>query len=253
VPGVWQHALVDAKTAKVILSFEQPYANHNGGGLVFGDDGYLYIATGDGGKANDPHGNGQSLKTLLGKILRIDVDHASKGQVYNIPKDNPFQSGAQRRPEIWAYGLRNPWRFFYDSVDKRWWAADVGQDRYEEIDILRSGKNYGWRVMEGKHCFRPTQGCHPEKFEPPVFEYGRKEGQSVTGGVVYRGKRVPSLVGYYVFADFVSGKVWALRVHNGRTEQHVIAQTNINIAAFGRDPAGEVYLCAFDGHIHTLH
>ncbi|MGH7455580.1 MAG: PQQ-dependent sugar dehydrogenase, partial [bacterium] len=181
-----------ADSESVILTFNQPFDNHNGGQITFGDDGYLYIATGDGGSAGDPQGNGQSLQTLLGKILRIDVDTAAGGRNYGIPGDNPFAGNtAGNREEIYAYGLRNPWRMSFDRTTGWLWAADVGQGRFEEIDLITNGGNYGWKIMEGNSCFSPSTGCNMTSLINPIWDYGRSLGASVTGGYVYRGAKVP--------------------------------------------------------------
>ena len=243
----------DPGSEVVFLEVEQPYSNHNGGHLAFGPDGMLYVGLGDGGAAGDPQGNGQDPSTLLGSILRIDVSRLDDMGAYAVPGDNPFAgSGGTARGEIWAYGLRNPWRFSFDRETGTLWAADVGQNLYEEIDIIRPGLNYGWNVMEGSHCFRQTR-CDAEGLEMPVAEYGRGGGCSVTGGHVYRGRRMPSLYGAYLYGDFCSGKIWALR-HDGAavTEQMEIADTGLSISSFGEDPFGEVYVLTFEGVIYRF-
>ncbi len=244
----------DPGSELVILQIPQPFANHNGGQIAFGPDGYLYIAVGDGGRAGDPLGSGQDRSTLLGAILRIDVSAASAATPYRVPPDNPFATeGGGVRGEIWAYGLRNPWRFSFDPVTGELWAADVGQNAREEIDLIRRGLNYGWNIMEGGACHSPPQGCDASGLEPPVAEYGRDGGCSVTGGHVYRGHRVPALRGAYVYGDFCSGKVWALR-HDGQAvaEHALLADTDLRISSFGVDEAGELYLLSFDGGIYML-
>ncbi|HTL48819.1 MAG TPA: PQQ-dependent sugar dehydrogenase [Verrucomicrobiae bacterium] len=243
----------DPASEKVVLEFLQPYANHNGGQIAFGPDGFLYIAAGDGGSGGDPHGNGQSRGTLLGKILRIDVNREEKGLAYAIPGDNPYAGNHEGlREEIFAYGLRNPWRFSFDSQG-RLWAGDVGQDRIEEIDRIEKGKNYGWNVMEGSLCFSPDEGCPREGLELPVAEYGRDKGQCVTGGHVYEGEAVPYLKGRYVYADFLSNRVWALREKpDGGFEPEELMQTSFHTASFGVDEKKELYFCAFDGQIYRL-
>ena len=199
--------LADPKSEKVLLWFSQPYENHNGGHLAFGPKGYLYIAVGDGGAGGDPQNNGQNRKTLLGSMLRIDVDTTSGSKPYGIPKDNPFAGNSLGyREEIYAWGLRNPWRFSFDRKTGQLWAGDVGQNAWEEIDVIEKGKNYGWRVMEGDHCFNPPTGCSKSGLQPPVWDYTMKGGQSVTGGHVYRGKLLPQLVGQYIYADFITGQ-----------------------------------------------
>lgn len=242
----------DPSSELVVLEVDQPYSNHNGGHLVFGPDGMLYVGLGDGGAAGDPQSNGQDLSTLLGSILRIDVRRLDGvgGGGYAIPEDNPFASSeGDAREEIWAYGLRNPWRFSFDRETGDLWAADVGQDLYEEVDIIRPGLNYGWNVMEGSHCFRRAN-CDALGLEMPIVEYGHNDGCSVTGGHVYRGERLPTLYGAYVYGDFCTGKVWALRF-DGRvvTEQMEIADTDLSISSFGEDASGEVYVLTFEGGI----
>jgi glucose/arabinose dehydrogenase len=245
---------VDEATEQILLTFDQPFSNHNGGCLQFGPDGYLYIATGDGGSGGDPQDNGQNRKTLLGKILRIDVNSTEGGNQYAIPDDNPFANATDSsRPEIFAYGLRNPWRFSFDPANGRLWAADVGQNAIEEIDIIESGKNYGWSVMEGNSCYKPSSGCDTTGLVKPVFQYTHDDGQSVTGGYVYRGSKVASLVGKYLFADFVSGRIWALTYIPGQAA--VVTQrpkTNLMISSFGVDAHNELYATAFDGKIYRL-
>ena len=195
----------------MLLEVEQPYPNHNGGQLAFGPDGYLYIGLGDGGSGGDPQGNGQDLTTLLGSILRIDVSNASPAEPYRVPEDNPFWDDETARAEIWAYGLRNPWRFSFDEATGDLWTGDVGQNRFEEIDLVVRGGNYGWNVLEGTHCFSPKTGCDPTGKALPVLEYPINGGCSVIGGYVYRAAAIPSLAGAYVYGDFCSGKVSALR------------------------------------------
>src|SRR5699024_3373620 len=198
-----------------LLAFQQPYGNHNGGQISFGPDGYLYIATGDGGSGGDPHGNGQSRKTLLGKILRIDVNGTEDGKNYAIPPDNPFFDNEQSfREEIYAYGLRNPWRFSFDPDTGQLWAGDVGQNQYEEIDIIEKGGNYGWNIMEGNYCYG-ANNCDQSGLIPPVWEYEHSNGnRSITGGFVYRGPTLDGLTGWYIYADYVSGRIWALDASN---------------------------------------
>ena len=243
----------DPATERIILEVPQPYSNHNGGHLLFGPDGYLYVGLGDGGRAGDPQENGQDVSTLLGSILRIDVSNIGPEGEYAVPPDNPFAGqGGGVREEIWAYGLRNPWRFAFDRQTGEMWAGDVGQNRYEEIDIIKPGRNYGWNVMEGRHCFG-AGNCDQTGLEQPVMEYGREDGCSVTGGYVYRGARLPSMFGAYVYGDFCSGKIWALR-HDGDniTEQLQIVDSSLSISAFGEDQGGELYVLSFDRKIYRL-
>ena len=244
----------DAASERVVLRIAQPFSNHNGGQVQFGPDGYLYVSVGDGGSGGDPHGNGQNLSTLLGTILRIDVSALGVDGGYSVPPDNPFMGRAGARPEIWAYGLRNPWRFSFDRTTHALWAADVGQDRFEEVDIVVPGGNYGWNRMEGHHCFpRPQTPCDRVDLVLPVIEYGRDFGCSVTGGYVYRGQNIPSLYGAYVYGDFCSGKIWALR-HDGDSVVDLldIADTTLTISSFAQDLAGELYILSFDGKIYRF-
>lgn len=243
-----------ADSELVILTFNQPFDNHNGGQITFGDDGYLYIATGDGGSGGDPQGNGQSLQTLLGKILRIDVDTATGGRNYGIPSDNPFAGNtAGNREEIYAYGLRNPWRFSFDPVTGWLWTGDVGQGRREEIDIIEKGQNYGWNRMEGNLCYPSGNPCDLPGLVKPILDYGRDLGASVTGGYVYRGTKVPELAGAYIYGDFVSGRIWTLRYDGTNPATNTqLFDTNLNIASFGLDKNNELYICAFDGRIYRF-
>ncbi|MGI8978743.1 MAG: PQQ-dependent sugar dehydrogenase [Pirellulaceae bacterium] len=249
----------DPASEEELLRIKQPYWNHNGGSIVFGPDGFLYIGMGDGGAANDPHGNGQKMSTLLGKILRIDVDHHEQGKAYAIPKDNPFVGKAAKAgalPEIWASGLRNPWCISFDKKDGTLWCADVGQDIWEEIDIIVKGGNYGWNLREGFHKFGPM-GSEPRKdLIEPIWEYKHDVGKSITGGEVYHGKRVPELEGHYIYADYVSGKVWALQydAKSGKTIANRSLQTESTMPyiAIGQDDSGEVYLTDSFGQIWWL-
>ena len=238
----------------VVLEYDQPYSNHNGGCLAFGPDGYLYIAVGDGGSGGDPQGNGQNRKTLLGSILRIDVDNPSGGNNYGIPPDNPFVGNdSGYREEIYAYGLRNPWRFSFDPQNGRLWAADVGQNRYEEVDIIESGKNYGWNIMEGRHCYDPPTGCDTAGLTMPIVEYDHSVGNSITGGVVYHYPAISQLQGQYLYADFVTGRFWALSYEPGKTPIVTnLVDSDLNPASFGVDQHGQVYVCAFDGHLYRF-
>jgi glucose/arabinose dehydrogenase len=243
-----------ADSEAVILEVAQPYGNHNGGQVAFGPDGTLYLGLGDGGSGGDPHGNGQDRSTLLASILRLDVDRPSDGRPYGIPADNPFAGNdAGYREEIFAYGLRNPWRFSWDPRTGQLWTGDVGQNAREEIDVIESGKNYGWNVMEGSRCYQSSGDCSQTGLEPPVLDYPRDEGISITGGFVYRGSAVPSLAGRYVYADYGSGTVWALSF-DGKTarENRVVARTSLAISSFWVDAAGELYACAFDGKIYQF-
>lgn len=235
----------DPNSEEVLLDLEQPYQNHNGGAIEFGKDGYLYIAFGDGGLRNDPLANGQNRSQLLGSILRIDVDAPANGLKYGIPADNPFVNVANVRPEIYAYGLRNPWRIAFDKTTGRLWCGDVGQELWEEVDVIVKGGNYGWSNREGSHSFGnrpPVDGVGPAI--DPVWEYDHGVGKSITGGRVYRSNRLPQLAGKYLYADYIRGSIWALTYDEGagkavRNEQ-VIAD-GVPVLAFGEDQAGEVY------------
>lgn len=234
----------DPNSAKILLTIDQPYANHNGGQLAFGPDGYLYVGMGDGGAANDPHNNGQNLNTLLGKILRLDVDN---GDPYGIPADNPFAANGEGSPEIWSYGWRNPWRFSFDPAAGDLYLADVGQNQYEEINVelagTAGGQNYGWRIMEGSHCFDGSCDPASQALVLPIAEYDHGQGCSVTGGYVYRGSQFPALNGIYFYGDYCSGLIWGLRREaDGSWSQAQLASTGYIISSFGQDEAGEVYL-----------
>ena len=246
----------DPQSEEVLLTIDQPYWNHNGGTIVFGPDGYLYIGLGDGGFRDDPHGNGQSLKTLLGKILRIDVDHKDAGLKYAVPKDNPFAGqGDKVRGEIWAYGIRNVWRIAFDRKTGELWAGDVGQDTWEEIDIIVRGGNYGWNLREGKHKFGP-KGSEPRPdLIEPIWEYNHSIGKSITGGNVYRGKQVPELQGKYLYADYVTGQVWALTYDPAKKEvtaNQTIQEKGLPILSFGEDDQGETYFMTQNGALYTF-
>ncbi len=232
----------DNSTRKEILGIVQPYANHNGGQLAFGPDGFLYIGTGDGGSGGDPHGNGQKRDTLLGKLLRIQV--GTGGAPYVIPKENPFGN------EIWAYGLRNPWRFSFDRANGDLYIADVGQNEVEEIDYLAAGTgkgaNFGWNVMEGNRCFK-KQKCDRSGMVAPVAEYFHGKGDcSVTGGYVYRGK-IEQLKGIYLYGDYCSGRIWGLRQSGGKWVSQLLLETPYRISTFGEDEQGELYLADYGG------
>jgi glucose/arabinose dehydrogenase len=245
--------VADRASAVTILTIAQPFANHNGGQMVFGADGYLYIATGDGGSGGDPNNLAQSLGTLLGKILRIDVDG---GAPYAIPPDNPFVGQAGARGEIWAYGLRNPWRFTFDRATRDLWIADVGQGSWEEVNLTpassRGGENYGWRRMEGAHCFNPSTNCNDGSLVLPLFEYSHSFGCSVTGGYRYRGSRYPRLAGTYFYGDFCSGTIWAARESGGTWSSEVFLETARPISSFGEDLTGEVYVVTIDGGVWRI-
>ncbi len=244
--------LADSNSEMRLLTIEQPYQNHNGGQLQFGPDGYLYIGMGDGGSVGDPLGNGQSLQTLLGKLLRIDVDNS---QPYAIPGDNPFVSGGGLW-EIWAYGLRNPWRFSFDRLTGNLYIGDVGQDAWEEIDYLPAGSpggaNFGWSYYEGMHAYR---GSPPgeAKFVMPVAEYNHELGNAVIGGYVYRGQNLPAWWGVYLYGDYGSGRVWGLlQLADGSWQNTQLFDTGFSISSFGMDEDGEIYLVDDKGSIYVL-
>jgi glucose/arabinose dehydrogenase len=245
--------LVDPASEKRIMKIPQPYSNHNGGALEFGSDAYLYIALGDGGFANDPHHFGQDLSELLGSILRIDVDRSESGRAYGIPPDNPFIGVPEACPEIWAYGLRNPWRFSFDRKTGQLWAGDVGQNLWEEIDIIVKGGNYGWKLREGAHSFSSRLFAPSSALIEPIFEYNHSQGVSITGGYVYRGTEFPELYGAYIYGDFQSRQVWALWYDGQKViENRPIFLCPHYLASFGESAQGELYLCAFDGKIYKM-
>jgi glucose/arabinose dehydrogenase len=247
----------DPGSERVLLTETQPFANHNGGGLAFDNGGRLLIALGDGGSGGDPLGNGQRLDTFLGKMLRIDVD---AGTPYAVPADNPFRSTAGAAPEIWAYGLRNPFRVSVDRSTGDLYIGDVGQNRVEEIDVglasRRGGENYGWNTLEGSQCFNPASGCNRSGLTLPVYEYSHAEGCSVTGGVVYRGCRMPELAGTYFFGDFCTGLVRSFRLANGQAtdvRDWTAGLRGVNSpSSFGLDADGEAYVVDYDGEVYRL-
>ncbi len=238
----------DPNSEEELIRFEKPYWNHDGGALAFGPDGMLYISHGDGGAGGDPHGNGQNLKTLLGKVLRIDVDRKSPGKNYAVPADNPFVENADALPEIWAYGLRNVWRMAFDRETNLFWGGEVGQNLFEEIVLIERGGNYGWNLREALHPFGANGVDVRDDLIEPIWEYHHDVGKSITGGFVYRGTRIPELQGAYVYADYVSTRMWALRYDSrqGRvTANHPLPPRNLTILSFGEDERGELYaLCA---------
>lgn len=238
----------------ILLVVEQPYSNHNGGMVAFGPDGYLYVGMGDGGAGGDPGNRGQARRELLGKMLRIDVD---EGSPYAIPADNPFAEGGGR-PEIFAYGFRNPWRFSFDRRTGRLWAADVGQNAYEEVSLVGRGGNYGWRIMEGAHCFLPPIGCNRSGLELPVAEYRNGGARcSITGGYVYRGEQVPELRGTYLFGDYCSGEIFGVREAEVPSDTvisppPVLLDTDLKISSFGEDERGELYVVDHSGGVYRI-
>ncbi|MDE0738501.1 MAG: PQQ-dependent sugar dehydrogenase [Planctomycetota bacterium] len=246
----------DAASEVVLFEVEQPYGNHNGGSLEFGPDGMLYVPFGDGGLRDDPHANGQNLSTLLATVVRIDVDRKDPGKEYAIPPDNPFvgeagkKFGEGTRGEIWAYGFRNPWRMAFDSLTGDLWLGDVGQNLWEEIDIVNRGGNYGWKIREGKHAFENAKDAKStgQPFSEPVWEYKRADGRSITGGLVYRGKKLPELYGTYFYGDFATFNIWGLRYDGKKvTSNSLIARSQLPVTAYGETEAGEVYILSFEG------
>src|SRR5262245_21383047 len=235
---------VNVATERILLTVNQVgnFNNHKAGQLAFGPDGLLYFGLGDGGSGGDPFGHGQDTSSLLGKLMRIDINSADPGLQYHIPSDNPFVSGGGL-PEIWAFGFRNPWRFSFDRSGGRLFMADVGQDHFEEIDIVTKGGNYGWNIMEGRHCFNPSSGCNMTGLILPIAEYDHSEGNAVIGGFVYRGAAIPSLRGEYVFGDLGTGKIWTLEETSPNVfTRTLVTDTNATISSFGQDVAGELYL-----------
>ena len=251
--------VADASSETVLLPVAQPFANHNGGDVVFGPDGYLYAGLGDGGGAGDPDGNGQSLATLLGKLLRIDLNG---GTPYAVPSDNPFAAtaGPATRGEIWSWGLRNPWRFSFDRLTQDLYIADVGQDNYEEVDVAQPpaagrGLNFGWNRMEGTHCYPPGGSCDRSGLTLPVVEYDHGQGCSITGGYVYRGAAIPALQGVYFYSDFCQGFVRSFRFVGGQATRQQDWQTlrpGGNVTSFGEDAAGEIYILTMQGGVYRV-
>lgn len=244
----------DPNSELVLLEIDKPYSNHNAGALAFGpNDGFLYITTGDGGDGGDPLNNGQNRSTLLGSILRIDVDSIENGKNYAIPEDNPFKGNSSGwREEIFAYGLRNPWRISFDPETGWLWAGEVGQNQIEEVNIIENGKNYGWRLMEGNQCYNPPN-CDTAGLTLPIWQYTHSLGQSITGGYVYRGSEIEEWVGSYVYADYVSGRIWLLNYDGSSPATNALYDdTNLFISSFGVDESRELYLCAFNGRIYRF-
>lgn len=243
----------DRSSSKILLEIPQPYSNHNGGQVAFGPDGYLYIALGDGGSGGDPQNNAQNKSSLLGKLLRIDVDQIQNPLNYAIPSDNPFKNNTQGfKEEIYAFGLRNPWRFSFDKSTNRLWCADVGQDAWEEIDLVVNGENYGWRCYEGNHDY-DLSGCTGTNYIQPIWEYSHQEGSSITGGFVYHGSNIPELYGKYIYADFVSRKIWALTYDGiNPAANQLLLTANGGISSFGVDENNELFVCSFNGRIYRI-
>ena len=256
-------AVLDANSEHVILSLDQPYNNHNGGNIAFGPDGYLYIGFGDGGNEGDPNNIAQNLDVLLGKMLRIDVNvtqaDIDSGITYKIPPDNPFASSSgcdvnsdNNCRELFAWGLRNPWRWSFDRQTGDLWAGDVGQDKIEEVDLIESGGNYGWRCYEGLSPNNTAQCTDVSAYTFPIAQYTHSEGEAVTGGYVYRGTAIPALAGVYLYADFYSGYLWGLSDPYGTASARQLLQTGLNIPSFAQDNNGEVYVLAISGEIYQL-
>lgn len=244
----------EAASAQILLTIQQPYANHNGGMIAFGPDGMLYIGMGDGGAGGDPSNAGQRLDTLLGKILRIDVNRSEGSRPYAIPADNPVLAG--RRSEIWSYGWRNPWRFSFDRQTGDMWIADVGQNAVEEVNFQsassKGGENYGWRIMEGDRCYNPPQNCNREGLVMPVLTYTHNQGRSITGGYRYRGSAIPAFRGVYFYADYVSGRIWAATPQGNRWQSREVLKTDLNISSFGEDAEGELYVIDHRGTVYRM-
>lgn len=242
---------------RTVIEIAQPYANHNAGQLQFGKDGMLYLGMGDGGHRDDPHGNGQDRRSLLGKMLRLDIDHPTLGKGYAVPSDNPFVNTPGYAPEVWALGLRNPWRYSWDTLG-RLVVADVGQDAWEEISIVEKQGNYGWKTLEGSHCFPAGSTCKSEALRKPFLQYDRQDGVSITGGYVYEGA-IRALQGKYVFGDFGSGRLWAVDLPPAGKENETVADFHalgmwpVQFSAFGKDEKGEVYAASFStGDIYKI-
>jgi glucose/arabinose dehydrogenase len=247
----------DPASATILLTVEQPFSNHNGGQILFGPDGMLYIGLGDGGGEGDPAGLGQSRSDLLGDILRLDV---GDGTGYSVPPDNPFVGQADARPEVWSYGLRNPWRFSFDPLTGDLYIGDVGQDAWEEVDVVPAaqgagrGENFGWGVTEGRHCYA-APGCDLARYALPVLEYSHREGCSITGGFVYRGAAIPALQGHYFYADYCRGWIRSFRLQDGRIAEAYQWPTLApggTVPSFGRDAAGELYVMNAEGGVFRI-
>ena len=241
----------DPTSKRIILRVRhRQFSNHNGGMLAFGKDGFLYIGTGDGGGGGDPLGSGQRRSTLLGKVLRIDVNTTRR---YRVPRSNPFFGERGVRKEIYALGIRNPWRFSFDRVGGRLLLGDVGQGAREEVNLIVRGGNYGWNQREGTLCYEPSTGCKKRGLITPVSEYGRELGSSITGGYVYRGPTLTGLTGRYIFGDFISGRIWTLtKTRRKPWRRELLLETNLAISSFGEDETGEVYVVDYGGTVYRL-
>ena len=246
--------VADPQSMMLVLAQDQPASNHNGGQITFGPDGMLYLFFGDGGGSGDPQGNAQNLNSLLGKVLRLDVDNAAP---YAIPASNPFRNQANRRGEIWAYGLRNPWRNAFDRIGGRLYIADVGQNRLEEVNVVpanAAGVNYGWDRMEASTCFEPATGCDRTGLMLPVVEYDHDEGCSITGGYVYRGTSIPGIYGHYFYSDYCRGWLRSFRYANEQATEHRtwdIGEVG-NVMSFGEDASGELYILSSNGRVYRI-
>jgi glucose/arabinose dehydrogenase len=239
----------DPSSREEIFRIDRPYWNHDGGTIAFGPDGFMYVVLGDGGSGNDPHDNAQNLSVLLGKVLRIDVDRPDRGMKYGIPKDNPFLTTDGAKPEIWCYGVRNPWRIAFDRQTGDLWCGEVGQNVWEEIFIITRGGNYGWNRREGQHAFGPKGAGLRDKYIEPIWEYHHDLGKSITGGAVYRGNRLGELRGYYVYADYVTNKLWALKYDDEKKRvvaNRPIPNPNVPVMSFGEDQEGELYFMTYN-------
>jgi glucose/arabinose dehydrogenase len=246
---------LDPESQRQILFLDQPFANHNGGDLLFGPDGDLYAFFGDGGSGGDPQGNGQNRDALLGKVLRLDVDQPSGDLAYSAPADNPFVGG-DGRDEIWLMGMRNPWRASFDRATGDLWIGDVGQGAWEEVDVARSGVgglNFGWNVTEGNHCYQPATGCNTDGLTAPVTDYGHDLGCTVVGGYVYRGSKYPAMAGAYLFADYCSGRIFAIDpAIDGYRAPVEVGNGGGGLSSFGQDTAGELYVTHLDGDVSRV-
>jgi glucose/arabinose dehydrogenase len=249
--------VADVASEQVVLTADQPFPNHNGGQILFGPDGFLYLGLGDGGAGGDPQGRGQDLSDLLGSILRVDVQ---SGSPYTVPQDNPFVGTPGAAPEVWSYGLRNPWRFSFDRSTGDLYIADVGQERWEEVDVVTSaegagkGINFGWNVMEGAHCYAHDP-CAQFGLAIPVLEYSHSQGCSITGGYVYRGTAIPALQGHYFYADFCQGWVRSFRYSDGRPTEQAdwpSLRPGGNVTSFGEDAKGELYVLSTNGGVYRI-
>ena len=238
----FEEATAVPESELIVLEVPEPFSNHNGGQIAFGPDGMLYISLGDGGAGGDPQGNGQNTSTLLGSILRIDVSSIGPDQPYRVPPDNPLTGSTDARGEIWAYGLRNPWRFSFDRENGDLWAGDVGQNSFEEVDLIQRGGNYGWNTLEGNHCFSPRTNCDPSGTLPPVIEYSASKGADI-----------PSLTDTYLYGDYCSGEIRGFRFENGEAAgDALLIDSGLNITSFGEDQDGENYVLTQRGRIYRL-